>query len=911
METSKDRVYHVLEASTVAHDVREAEFFQASYVAGELSISRSLASQYMNALFAEGRLVKVASRPVLFFAKAALEAEHGILLENSSFLSIEELLSHIEYLRRASYGFEDVIGYDGSLKPVFEQARAAVAYPPKGLPLMLVGERGTGRRTIRRAINRYCLSKGVIADESLIVTIQAERYRDEVVRVLFGDKERAGILASGEPRLVWIVNAHLLSDEQIETCLSYFDFGRKYSSPRSVERCASRLFFELEGEVSDYTRRAWGQSVPAFCQVPAYHERALDEKEAWAFKFLRREEKRIGRPIQVSASVIRRLTAQQFADNLDGLTRVISMSCASALTDQDNQPATSLRIFSSHLPAADVAIADTYPIYDEPALIDVDLYDPASKGAEATGLLTRFMRVFEASSSAGEGAIEARAKNALSSYFECVGRSRNESASRDYAAEAAISDIARQVFERHGVREPVNFSSHFLASTAFFRGNQAAVSRWHSEERGLIRSYTRLVTQKYATEFSILTHLKNYLQDYLGWKIDEDNLAIFAFYLHWYLRDGQSRVCRGIIVAHGYSTANSIADSVNTMLGEHVFDAIDMPLDVQVDKIIDRLERHVSRAALPSDMLVMVDMGSLERIGSKLSADLAISTGVINNVSTALALEAGSMISRNASLQEILEHVRSISTASYSLNTFERQDDCIVFVSENGAMAATRLADLFIKSLPRPISVSMVTCDYFEFVKSGGKIEELRGRQPLFVFGALDPHLPDTPFVSLEGIAEMGPGEESCLGLNAHLSIPEVAELRENLIRNFSLESLMNHLTILEPTRLMETVSSSIEQLQSSLGYAFSYSMRLRFYIHISYLVERLVTKDVLDYGDEGAFARDHADFIYRVRSSFAGLAANYGVDLPIGEINYLYDLIEIERAGLSINPDENDFLDE
>lgn len=911
METSKDRVYHVLEACTVAHDVREAEFFQASYVAGELSISRSLASQYMNALFAEGKLVKVASRPVLFFAKAALEAEYGILFEDAAFLSIEELLSQIERIRRESYGFEDVIGYDASLKPVFEQARAAIAYPPKGLPLMLVGERGTGRRTIRRAINRYCLSKGVVSDESLIVTVQADRYRDDILRLLFGDKERAGILASSEPRLVWIVNAHVLSDRQMEACLSYFDFGRKYTSPRSVERRSSRLFFELEGDVADYTSRSWGRGVPAFCQVPSYHERALDEREAWAFKFLRREEERIGQSIQVSASVIRRLTGQHFVDNLDGLTRAISMSCAAALTDQDNQPAAGLRIFSSHLPSADVDVSDIYPFYDEPALIDVDLYDPASKGAEAMGLLTRFMRVFEEISAAGEGGVEARAKNTLSSYFEHVGRNRNESPSRDYAAEAAIADIARQVFERHGVREPVNFSSHFLASTSFFRSNQAAVNRWHAEERSLIRYYTHFVGQKYAMEFGILQRLKNYLQDYLGWNIDEDNLAIFAFYLHWYMRDGQSRVCRGIIVAHGYSTANSIADSVNTMLGEHVFDAIDMPLDVQVEKIVERLECHLSRAALPSDMLVMVDMGSLERIGNTLANDLGVSTGVINNVSTGLALEAGSMISRGASLQEILDRVRAISTASYSLNTHERMDDCIVFVSENGAMAATRLADLFIKSLPRPISVSMITCDYFDFVKSGGGIEELKGRRPLFVFGAQDPRLPDVPFLSLEDIAAMEPGEESCLGLNAHLSAPEVSELRENLIRNFSLESLMNHLTILEPTRLMGTVSTSIEQLQGSLGYAFSYSMRLRLYIHISYLVERLVTKDVLDYGDEGAFARDHADFIYRVRSSFAGLAANYGVDLPIGEINYLYDLIEIERAGLSISPDENDFLDD
>ena len=65
-----------------------------------------------------------------------------------------------------SYDFEDLIGASGSLRGVVEQAKAACSYPPCGLPLMLVGARGSGREGIERAITRYCVSEGIIADET-------------------------------------------------------------------------------------------------------------------------------------------------------------------------------------------------------------------------------------------------------------------------------------------------------------------------------------------------------------------------------------------------------------------------------------------------------------------------------------------------------------------------------------------------------------------------------------------------------------------------------------------------------------------------------------------------------------------------------------------------------------------------
>ncbi|WP_293846922.1 PRD domain-containing protein [uncultured Parolsenella sp.] len=902
-KTSKERVYDILDSCTRKHDVRDASYFQASSIADALHISRSLASQYMNELVGDGLLVKVASRPALFYSRSALESNFGVRPSIDSFVSVDEMLSSIQSARGLVYDFEDLIGAHGSLRQIVERAKAAAAYPPCGLPLMLVGGVGSGRRGIENAITKYCVSEGIIVDAAHAGFVDAASNGDGLVLGLLGNDEREGLLSSRETRIVWVKNAQELSDAQISALLSRFETRLSDGGPKRPRRGTSRLFFEYNGDAAEVLARTWASSIPALCFVPALDERGTEEKESWIFEFLRREEANIGKPIKVSQSVIRRLVSTHFVDNIDGLKRTVSLTCASAMADFDNQGGSELKIYSYHVPG-DAGIARELEIGDEPELLDVDLYDPAKASSEALDILGRFMALFSVDAG-GADDVEGRAKSMLSSYFEYVERDHTT-----LIGEAAVADVVRQVFDRYGMREPVNFSRHLVASAHFFRNNQAAINRWRTECGAVARTFFQFVRQKYATECDMLEHLRTFLRDYLGWRIDDDNLSLFSFYLHWYLRENRMRSCQALIVAHGHSTASSIADSVNTIIGEHVFDAVDMPVDVSADQVVSQLERFLSRSPLSLDALVMVDMGSLEHIGKHLSSFLGVSVGVVNNVSTALALEAGEMIVRQEPLEQICEHVCELSRANYSMNIVEQANDCILFVSENGEMAATRISDLFIKSLPRPIPVEMVPCDYFELIRSKGDLSAVTRRNVLFVFGASNPGIEGVSFMSLEGITELKEDDGLALGLENYLASDEISQLKNNLIRNCSIENLMHHLTILEPNHLMDAVSESVDALQASLDKTFSYQTRLRLYIHVSYLVERLVTKAALNYGNSNAFAAEHADFVRLARTCFSGVTHTYGVDLPVGEINYLFDLIELEDNGKTEQCNEENFLD-
>ena len=66
-------------------------------------------------------------------------------------------------------------------------------------------------------------------------------------------------------------------------------------------------------------------------------------------------------------------------------------------------------------------------------------------------------------------------------------------------------------------------------------------------------------------------------------------------------------------------------------------------------------------------------------------------------------------------------------------------------------------------------------------------------------------------------------------------------------------------------------------------------------YVHLCCLVERLVTKTAIEnYEDLEYFEEHHQDFIGEVRESFKGISNHYKVELPVSEIAYIYDYINM-----------------
>src|SRR5699024_2421757 len=125
------------------------------------------------------------------------------------------------------------------------------------------------------------------------------------------------------------------------------------------------------------------------------------------------------------------------------------------------------------------------------------------------------------------------------------------------------------------------------------------------------------------------------------------------------------------------------ADAVNTLLDTYIFEAVDMPLDFSSSKINEILLERLKRMNHSADLIIMVDMGSLEQLGENISEAINGNVGVINNVSTRLALNVGEEIIKNRDIQTILSEITEYFTIDYRIFQ-KKQKDTILFTSESG-----------------------------------------------------------------------------------------------------------------------------------------------------------------------------------------------------------------------------------
>ena len=75
---TKERIILYVTMQTEQFCIQEKLLCSAARVCEELSISRSLASQYLNELTNESKLIKVISRPVFFLHKETIETYFAV-----------------------------------------------------------------------------------------------------------------------------------------------------------------------------------------------------------------------------------------------------------------------------------------------------------------------------------------------------------------------------------------------------------------------------------------------------------------------------------------------------------------------------------------------------------------------------------------------------------------------------------------------------------------------------------------------------------------------------------------------------------------------------------------------------------------------------------------------------------------
>lgn len=882
----RDKILEHLEALTSTVSLDDLARLSTSDIAETLLVSRSLASQYLNDLVRAGLVVKVAGRPVRYFHRRAFQKRFQVKLSASEYASLADLVQATGIADHRD--FARAVGFDLSLSSVVEQCKAAVQYPPFGLPILLSGGVGVGKSFLSRLVYEYGKNQGLLPRDSSYMRIDCAGVPDATsFNELLDDS-----IAKSRGGVVFVNGIEALSPSAMERCLATaLGLDASQDAPRGRLVLSTTLSADNPKVSSAYSK------LPICARVPSLKERTPEEREDLILSFLRSEGCRIGSDVKISRGAYRCLVSANFPDNIAGLRACVTNCCAKAFLNREGDYV----VVRPYLLPSDLlssAQIDQQP--DDGVLIDASLDAIESEEGPVEQALDSLCSLDERFC-AGELTVSELVSQAVSAErgvedHLIFGHGVNSSRSR--AFERVVGTILADAGASYGIE--------LSRKVAFLLAQEICLQLW--PDIGLAKRKSACaerishllgaVTSELPFASSVSEQVAADVEGALGISLDHFTKTLLTLCVASESRDAKALRTLCVILSHGYSTATSIADAANRMLGMHVYEAVDMPYDQQLKDIVGPLQRLADRHSYCTGVVFLVDMGSLEEAYKALENVTDSTIGVVNNVSTGLALEIGFGLLGGKSIAEVLGEATTACVTHCKVIERVNREDAIVFCSESGVDAAERIRQLVSQSLPRTIGARLLTRPFKQLAANGSNDVVFSEHRVYAVIGTGDPRIASVPFVALEDIMSTASASKVDAVFGRWLDASELASFHEKLLSNMTLQNVIRSITILDPERLFHEIEGAVHELQRRTGEKIGSNAIIGLYVHLCCLVERLVTRNPIEtYVGQDRFEEEHIDFIESFRQSFSSISTRYRVEVPVSEIAYVFDYISVSAA--------------
>ncbi len=887
-----------------------------------LGMSRNRISQVLNDCFKEGRFIKINTRPVIFIDKNTLEEMYHFQISKELYSSFDELRSEIEC--RGKSDFKALIGHNGSLRAVFNKCKASISYPPNGLPTLLYGETGTGKSTIVKKMFEYGINHNLISKNAKYIHVNCSEYANNpelITANLFGYKKGAftgadfdnpGLIKNADGGMLFLDEVHCLKPECQEKLFLFMDNGeyRMMGDTENVYHSKVLLSFATTEDPEKALLKTLLRRIPIQIYIPSLEERGQKEKSQIIVSMLAKESEKLGKEIRIGNNAYNNLLNCVYSGNVGELKNVITETCMNALFKSKNKDV--LDIHTLHLP--DKLISNNMDfgsvLYNRTKMIPLsELESNQSNDFPMKRYLDKLIKhllKLQNNQITMDDFIESVIDETKFYTNSLLFEEESQKDTRNAYMVQAIKNVYDIINAKYGyIAQGDEIYSIFLLIKSYYQ-NEFSIQRYEQSYREELDYFCGIIEKKYAKEYQICKELVSLIATYLDVELDKYFTSIYCLIMNLQINDRVSNHRINIILSHGYATASSIANAVNQMLGHYIFDALDMPLDVDTEMINKQLNAYLSKQGNFKDLVLLVDMGSLEDIYEGVLSNFNCNVAIANNVNTRFALSIGEGIEKDLSLDEIFESAKKYNKTNYKIIRDDNREKVILCSCATGIGTAEKLRTILEDSLPKSLPVKIITYDYSSLIKNKLNDDIFKLYEVICIVGTLNPKIENMRFIPIEELIMNESFNILTDYFKDDLRPDDMAIFQKNILKNFSLSNIIGNLTFLNPTQLLERVAVSIDLLQSEMDTTFSNNICFGLYVHVCCLVERLVTREGIgDYHKTiDSCPKEFQKFYKQIKYAFNMIEKYYRVEIPIEEIEYIEIYI---RNMLSSTNNEDD----
>ncbi len=884
--------------------------FSASVISEKVGLNRSTISSYLNQGLKEGILVKVKGYPVSFLHIAAL-AEAGIIVKSSEYESWEEL-----FILEKQNALETVIGAKGSLKEAVDQVKTAILYPDNGLPILLSGSSGSGKTFLAEKIHEYAISEKVIPKEAPFIAYNCAQYFNNpelLSSALFGhvkgaftgaEKDHVGLIEKANTGILFLDEVHRLSDEGQEKLFTFMDSGEfSPMGDNSIKHKADvRLIFATTENVYQTFLPTFIRRLPVIVTLPNYEQRPQSERMQLIDTFFINEANILSKRVDVSYQLVDFLLNSDLEGNVGKIKNIVKYVCGSAFAKKQNS--TAIRVRLKDLPAENALrlkgqLKKTIKALPDRQYLPHTTNQVFLESFEAKQIRQLFEQMIQLYQKVENQ--DLTIKDLIETMVNRVNNLMDEFIFKDnYASEESFYSVLtyqiRETFdwmhENYGFDQDGN-RVIALAQYLYRKNNTDAIAENHQWQT-IKNKLLHLISSSMATSYRYAKKVLGHISRQLDQDFKDEDLIFVSFYFHGLQITPREKEIKSIILAHGYSTASSMANVGNRMLKQNIFHAYDMPINITLDKVEEQVIRFINDYRTDAGLILLVDMGSLNQLGERLQNKIRGPLLIIDYVSTPLVLEIGHLVQNQVSISEISQKIEIENKVQKQLILPKQEKkQAILTCCYTGMGSAIQIQEILEHCLEDYCEeLAIIPYDYHKLEKNKLYEDPFQMYEVLMIVGTENPKIQQIPYIGLDHLINGTDIEKFVMILNDHFDITDKV-LKEQLMFSFSINKIIENLTILDAAKLLRLVQSAVSLAEENLGIELSNSKLFLLYLHCCCMIERILRKesvdeqsDLIDYVTQ---AGSEMELIHR---AFRHVENEYTIKISDLELRLIHEII-------------------
>lgn len=841
----------------------------AQSIAEIFGIKRNVASHYLNLLEKEGKLQKGTNRPVHFSIPTDTEKKAE---------ECNNMIDERPAAQKEVSVFSKFIGYNGSMEQVIEKCKAAVNYPVNGLTMIICGASGVGKSYLASLIHQYAVESGAVEKNAPFVVLNCADYANNselLSSVLFGhvkgaftgaNEEKQGLLAEADGGYLFLDEVHNLSAENQEKLFLFID-SQKYrmlGDSKNWQTAKVRLLFATTEDIHSTLLATFRRRIPFEIRIPDFLERSYGERFLLVSSFFQNEAEILKKNICVDSEYFRRMLNLHEEGNIGAVKSKIKVLCAQAYSQQREEE---LRITTPGKESSDIfhfywnrpekkKWMSSYQIFSN----ITGCFVPGMNYSKIEEVLELFLQTITRRLEENNfyeippfRHYEEKCRNSINKILKSYGYRLNE---------LEIDEFYKMVIA-------VLFDETFFG--AAFK----------------ISGYEKKKYRKY--EVMISRILDAVLEDY------NDNVREFLqTILTVWLSDKvkvKSKI-NALILMHGEHSASSMASLANEMIGDYVYEAFDMPIQVHTEDLIVKVNDYVRDIETNEGLVLLVDMGSLERMYDKISRNVDGDLVIVNNVSTAFALELGFSLFDKADIYRITQMDMSQFNMKMQYYKGLSQKPNIIVSCISGEGIAVEIKEILSRYVNMD-EIDILMMDYSELKKqlNRGSAEDFHNTIVVFTTTPLSSTV--VPVMNVEDLVN---GFTNPSFPEFMLNKENVREFTNDIIKLFTLKGVASRLRFLNPEVVMQEVDQVIRGYENYYHVQLPNFLRINLFLHTSIMIERVLVKEEsgkIDSIDTEGINEESRKFIEVSKDIFKSIMMKYKIEISDAEYLLLYQILQ------------------